>query len=32
MRANREREAQHALAVEARVFMRRELGEVGPAS
>lgn len=31
MRAIREREAQHGLRVEARVFMRRELDEVGPA-
>jgi GNAT superfamily N-acetyltransferase len=32
MRAIREREAQHGLAVEARVFMRRELRGVGPAT
>jgi len=30
MQAIREREAQHGLCVEARVFMRRELGGVGP--
>src|SRR5512132_4263651 len=29
MRAIREQEARHGLAVEARVFMRRELGEAG---
>jgi GNAT superfamily N-acetyltransferase len=32
MRAIREKEAQHGLRVEARVFMRRELGGVGPAA
>jgi GNAT superfamily N-acetyltransferase len=32
MRAVREREARHGLRVEARVFMRRELGEVEPAT
>lgn len=31
MRAIREKEAQHGLRVEARVFMRRELGQVRPA-
>jgi GNAT superfamily N-acetyltransferase len=30
MQAIREQEAQHGLAVEARVFMRRELDEVAP--
>jgi GNAT superfamily N-acetyltransferase len=30
MRAIREKEAQHGLRAEARVFMRRELGGVGP--
>lgn len=30
MRAIREQEAQHGLRVEARVFMRRVLGQVGP--
>jgi GNAT superfamily N-acetyltransferase len=32
MRAIREQEAQHGLRVQARVFMRRELAEVGPAT
>jgi hypothetical protein len=32
MRAIREQEAQHGLRVEARVFMRRELAEVRPAT
>jgi len=32
MRAIREQEARHGLAVEARVFMRRELGGAGPVS
>jgi GNAT superfamily N-acetyltransferase len=32
MRTIREHEAQHGLAVEARVFMRRELRQVGPAT
>lgn len=32
MRAIREQEARHGLAVEARVFMRRELGGIGPAA
>ena len=32
MRAIREQEAQHGLAIEARVFMRRELGGLGPAT
>ena len=32
MRATRDKEAQHGLCVEARVFMRRELGGAGPAT
>ena len=32
MRAIREQEAQHGLAIEARVSMRRELGGMGPAT
>ena len=32
MRAIRQKEAQHGLCVEARVFMRRELGGTGPAT
>jgi hypothetical protein len=32
MQAIREQEAQHGLRVEARAFMRRELGGVGPAT